>query len=214
MAVGSERGTTNLDVLAVDAIFCGGTIVGSTLLPTTNDVTGTFIGSVVRSNILECKGTIGGSHIVGSGYSLGAGVITGTTANVTNANVKGALTGSTVTGTSVSGSSFLGSQADFTQLGVKGTAIGSFIKGTFHGDFLGSSVQTNDMLFYSSGAIAVTTTPATCTHGLGTVPGMILCTPNVISATGQVKIDGANIGSAWFTMTANETGTATAYAIK
>jgi len=150
MGVGSERGTTHLDVLYADQVYCGGTVTGSAFNPATSNVSGTFIGSVVRSNINE----------------------------------------------------------------VKGTVTGSFIKGTFTGDFLGSTVRTNDMLFYSSGAIQVTTTPATCTHGLGGVPGAVLCTPNVISATGNVKIDGANIGSAWFTMTANETGTATAYAIK
>jgi hypothetical protein len=138
-----------------------------------------------------------GGTIVGSVLNLGTETITREV--ITDEYVSGTVTGS---------------EGVFTNLSVKGTTTGSFLKGTFTGDFLGSTIKANDMLYYTSGAIQVTTSAATCTHGLGGIPSIILCTPNVVSATGVVKIDGANIGSAWFTMTANETGTATAYAIR
>ena len=72
MGVGSERGTTNFDVVYADAIFCGGTIVGSSQLPVTNDVSGTFTGSKILSSIVNVKGTVTGSQIVGTFNGIAA----------------------------------------------------------------------------------------------------------------------------------------------
>jgi hypothetical protein len=81
MGVGSETGTSHISVLYADAIFCGGTIVGSSQLPVTNDVSGTFTGSKIKSSFEECKGTVTGSFMVGTfnGQVMNSASIQGST---------------------------------------------------------------------------------------------------------------------------------------
>ncbi len=66
MAVGSERGTTNLDVLAVDQLFVAGTITGSVQ----NTGTESSASEVLTS--VSCPGTITGSQIVGTFSGIAA----------------------------------------------------------------------------------------------------------------------------------------------
>ena len=316
MAVGSERGTTHLDVLSVDQLYCAGTITGSVQVTGTETITtsietqqytaGTVLGTRGQFTTVNSK-NIDGSSMSGSVLNAGdvnattgdfthvgaSGTVTGTkghfttgdfkalngsvvvgtdltvaNANATNVMASGSmigsklygtfygtyagssfvgsagyfedLSGSTILGTRLSGSSIIGTQGDITTVNSKaingsvvtgtagnlthvnslGTVTGTKVhttnlvatNGTID-NLAGSTVKKANMLSYSSGAIAVSTTSATLTHGLGGVPSMVWCVPNIISATGVVKIDGTNIGDTWFTMTANETGTATAYAI-
>lgn len=76
MAVGSERGTTHTDVLAVDQLYVAGSITGSVINAGTESITqvvetnisaaGTITGSVVNSTTLGNKGTLTGSFIKGT----------------------------------------------------------------------------------------------------------------------------------------------------
>ena len=104
MSVAKSLGTTNFDTIECDFLYCGGTIVGSSLLPVTNDVSGTFTGSVIRSTALENKGTIIGS-VSNSTIENVKGSITGSvatfgTANITSLPTNDAVSFATLTGTS------------------------------------------------------------------------------------------------------------------
>jgi hypothetical protein len=107
MSVAKSLGTTNFDTIECDFLYCGGTIVGSALVPATIDSTsGTLIGSVINVTTLNCKGSTTGSVVnsgtmnVTSGLFVGAGVsgtIIGSVSNSTIENVKGTFTGSVAT---------------------------------------------------------------------------------------------------------------------
>jgi hypothetical protein len=217
MAVGSERGTTNLDVLAVDQLYVAGTITGSVQ----NMGTETSASEVLTA--ISCPGTTTGSEGVFTNMSI-KGTTTGSVGRYTNIETKGTIIGSklavgtlsysvvgdldvtgSVTGTYLVGSyvdtasltgsvinvkgTITGSVINATTAGIKGTATGSFFKGTHDGAYVGSTVTTSAMLIYNSGQTKLTgATPGTFIHGLGGIPNVVLVTPVAGVGTGVYGI--------------------------
>ena len=66
MAVGSERGTTHLDVLAVDQLFVAGSVTGSVIKGSAANDSVTFT-SLLGTSFYSLVGTIVGSQAHGLG---------------------------------------------------------------------------------------------------------------------------------------------------
>jgi hypothetical protein len=194
MSVAKSLGTTNFDTIECDFLYCGGTIVGSSLLPVTNDVSGTFTGSRVDCTTLNVKGTQTGSvanittigvkgTVTGSGAAFTAldatlagfaGTTTGSVVNSGTANItSGLFVGAGVSGT------FTGSVANVTTLGVKGSTIGSVMTiGTANI----TSLPTNDAVGFgalkgTSVYALVGTILGSQAHGLAATPVAVMIAP-------------------------------------
>lgn len=215
MAVGSERGTTNLDVLYADQIFCGGTFTGSVQ----NTGTESSASEVLTS--ISCPGTITGS-VINYTTANSIGTTTGTKAVFTNLDVKGTIIGSkmsvgtlsydvtgdldvtgTVTGTYLVGSylnassytgstaavkgTITGSVANFTTVGLLGTLSGGVVNGTIMNaaQYVGSRADVKGTV---SGSFIVGTVAATA------FTGSSITTAGMLSSKGTIQV-GATPGT-------------------
>jgi hypothetical protein len=236
MAVGSEKGTTHTDVLAVDQLFVAGSITGSVINAGTESITqvvetnisaaGTITGSVGNITTaaiptLNSAGTITGSELLATNAGI-KGTLTGSVGNITTINCKGTQTGSvanittvTFTDANVAGT-LTGSVGNITTINAKGTTTGSFFKGTVDGAYVASTIPASGLKKFSVVGTSTGATAGTYAHGLAATPAFVSLVPRSQFIVGtdarmpflNAAADGTNIY-----VQAGTTGTIDIYAL-
>lgn len=227
MAVGSERGTTHLDVLALDQLYVAGSITGSVINAGTESITqvvetnisaaGTITGSVLNVTTINAKGSQTGSVLnVTTANITGvncAGTTTGSVINVTTVGLAGTLSGGVVNGTIMNAAQYVGSRAD-----VKGTVTGSFLVGTVNGAYSAATIPASGLKLFSVIGTSVGTTNGSYAHGLGATPAFVSLVPRSVfqGATGTEGCGpylSAALNATHITVAAGTSGTMDVFAL-